>query len=296
MDMTSADLLTFGDEELATTFADIMKTSREEYRVKRADIPLVVGTTRYRLPRRAMARTVRAVSYVDASGSECPAQELPPLEAWRYEVAQHSNARTFYVFEGDELVLTSAPTSAGSSLRVRYVNRFPRLVLTSACAPIVLAGSTTTITLQTSPPAAVTTAGTLIDIIRGRSPFDASYEDLIIDSFYAPGPIITLASSTPVDTAEISDVAYVGSDADYVCSRDTTCFPPLPQELHGVLALAIVRRVLEALGDPRVTIAEATLRRHLDRAVNVSEPRNQDRKPRIIDHGGRLRGARRMWR
>lgn len=292
-DLSSADLLAFGNDELATTFADVLKTSREEYRVKRYDLPLVSGTTRYRLPRRCLARTVRGISYVDSLGNEGPAIELPALESWRYQANRYGAAQAYYVFEGDELVLPVAPSTAGASLRVRYVQRFPRLVLPSACTPITGPNSPgLSLTVGEDAPSAVSSTDALIDIVSGDSPFEALYTDLVVASYSST----TLALTTAVDVDEISDSSSIGARLDYVCPRDSSCYPPLPQEMHGVLALAIVRRVLEALGDPRVSIAESTLRSRLERSINVAEPRNQDRKPRIIDRGGRLRGNRRVLR
>lgn len=293
-DLSSADLLAFGDDELATTFADLMKTSREEYRVTRDDIALVSGTTRYRLPRRALARTVRGISFVDASGNEGPAVELPALESWRYQANRYGAAQAYYVFEGDELVLPVAPSTSGTSLRVRYVQRFPRLVLPSACSEIAATLSTTGLVIESDAPAAITTANAKVDIVRGDSPFPTIYTDLVVGSYVDPA--LTFAVGSTIVVADISVSTAPGSRMDYVCPRDTACYPPLPQEMHSVLALAIVRRALEALGDPRVSVVESTLRSRLERAVNVAEPRNQDRKPRIIDRGGRLRGGRRVWR
>ena len=286
-DLTSADLLAFGDEELATTFAEIIKTSREEYRVTFQDIPILAGQTRYRMPRRTMAGTVRGITVVDATG-ESPAQELPALEAWRHQ-GIHSSAQLFYVFEGDTLVLPIVPTSSGISLRVRYVERFSRLVSPTTCS-LVDTFSTpniNTIFLVAAPPANIA-VGTRIDVVSGQSPFSTVYRDLVIASYDAGYKSLGLTETITTDPAHAT-----GFRSFFVCEYDTTCFPQLPQEFHGVLALAIVRRALEALGDPRVGLTESTLRRRLDHMVNIMESRNQDRKPRIVDRGGRLRGSHR---
>lgn len=286
-DLTDADLLAFGDGELVDRFADVLKTSREEYRVTRADISLAGNLVRFRLPRRALAGTVRGITHVDAAGAETPAFEVPALEAWRYSDSRH------YVLEGDEIVLTGAAASA-EYLRVRYVARFPRLVATSAAAQIVAPLTTTTLNIGTTPPAAVSTADAMVDIVRGDSPFPTLYADRVVVGHSVS--TLTLSPFTPIVVVDVATSTIVGEREDWVCPRDCTVYPPLPQELHDRLAMAIEHRALSSLGDPRARLVEDRLGVAMERAVNVLEPRNQDRKPPIVNRSSRLRGGKRTWR
>lgn len=296
-DVAASDLLAWGDECIAEDFVDLLKTGREEYGITSADVALVSGTARYRLPRRASLRSVRGVSFIDSSGDEAPAEELPAMETWRYSGSRNGSSSAFYRFEGDEIVLAVAPTTSGESLRVRYFQRPSVMIATSAAAPIVNAVSTVSIKydVTATPPSTLTTANALIDVVRGDSPFPTLYEDLIVASWSSPN--VTLDSTTPIVVAEVSSrgsPAVPGVRVDYVCPRDSTCYPPIPQEMHGALAWGIVSRALEATADQRFALAERRYRTALDRLRNAAEPRNADRRPRIIDRGSRLRGGR--WR
>lgn len=292
-DLTDADLLAFGDEELADRFTELLKTAREEYRVKVTDISIQPGTRRYYLPRRALAGAVRSIVYVDADGTEMPALEVPAQEAWRFAGERH------YCFEGDEIVLVASPSTSGAKLRVRYVARLPRLITIDEGARIYK-GQSGGVELF-DPPNNLRVGTTLVDIVSGDSPFPTLYADLIVAAWN--DPILTF--TTPVEAATASQTpaggkvaySYMPSErVDYLVPRDTTVYPPIPQELHGRLALAIEARALYALADPRAPLVEARLERAMSRAVNTIEPRNQDRKPAIINHGSRLRQGRRSFR
>jgi hypothetical protein len=295
-DLSSSDLLAFADEELATILAEVWKTSREERRVVTADLPLAPGVNRYRTPRRALAGGVRGVTYVDASGAEGPADEISPMDVWRWQSAMVFSGFHYY-FEGDELVLPVAPSSAGGAIRVRYYERPPRLIEPDDAAPITNATSTTTLALANAPGSSIATAGAFVDIVRGDSPFETRYADRI-SAGYAGG-VLTLNASTPIAVSEISDRtggAAFGARTDYVCPRDCTVYPPIPQELHPVLVSAVLRRAAESqLDQSGASLAEASLRRRITAATNIAEPRNADRKPRIVARGGALRG-RGQWR
>jgi hypothetical protein len=296
-DVAVSDLLAWGDECIAEDFTELLKGGREEFGVVVEDVALTSGTSRYRIPRRASLRTIRGVTFVDSSGAESPADEVPALESWRYSGSRYGAASATYRFEGDEFVLADATNVSSCSLRVRYYGRASQMIEVSAARRITVAADVETLTLDVTvtPPATLTTVGALVDVVRGDSPFPTLYADRQVKSWSSPS--VTLEASTPVVVAEVSASGLPGIRADYLCPRDCTVFPPLPQEMHGALSWGLVSRALEATGDQRFALAERRYRSALDRLRNASEPRNQDRKPRIVDHGGRLRAGRmRGWR
>lgn len=296
-DLSSADLLAIADEELATILAEVWKTSREERRVVTADIPLVANVRRYRTPRRSLAGGVRGVTVIDGSGAEGPADEISPMEVWRWQTSMGVIGFRYY-FEGDEIVLPAPPNASSGALRVRYYERPPRLIEVSEASAIVRATTPLTLEVSAAPPTAIATPDALIDIVRGDSPFDTIYRDLISAGYDGVSELM-LDLSTPIETAAISDRsggAAFGARADYICPRDTTVYPPIPQEMHPALVSAVLRRVGESqLDTAGANLAEASMRRRIQAVVNISEPRNADRKPRLVAHGGALRG-RGTWR
>lgn len=283
-DLSSSDILAFADEELLTTVAEAWKGGREERAVTYEDIPVVAGTQRYRIPRRAMGRAVRGVAWLDASGNEGPADEISPLDAWRW-----SNGGAIYYFEDDHLVLPYSPTASNESIRVRYVSGPPRLVDVTAAARITQPISTTSFYISTtSPPSSVSTATALVDIVRGESPFPTLYRDRIISGF--AGSTITLSSSTPIVVAEIATSLTVGERADYVCPRDTTVYPQVPKEFWPVLVAATLMRVLDAIGDQAgADRSAARLGMAIKKAQGVTEPRNQGKRAALVNRSSGLR-------
>jgi hypothetical protein len=211
------------------------------------------------------------------------------MDAWRFQTGSTVASVYFYV-EDDELVLTTAPSTSAASLRVRFYKRPPRMIAVSGGAAIFTAASATTLYFLVEPPSAVSSVGALVDIVRGDSPFPAMYEDLVVAN-YLGGATNDIVFTTSIDPDEISTTGTDGARTDYLVPRDCTVYPPLPQELHPVLVSAVLRRAMEALRDREgVELAEASLRARREAAVNVLEPRNADRKPRLISRSGALRG------
>lgn len=295
-DLTSANILDFGNGELRGDTGKVMKVAREEHAVMVEDLTLVSGTTNYRLPRRSQARGIRAITFVDSSGRERPSTELPLAEAYAYGT---SYVAGLFFLRGDSLVLPCAPTESGAKYRVQYIRRASRMVPVSSGAIIERAVSTTRLELATTTPgASISTADALLDIVRGDSPFDLSYTDLLSDGMNPGGAganILGLDSTTPIVVADVSTGTQIGARDDYVCPRDTTVYPPLPEELHEALGISIAARILESRNDPRAIEKRNSAIRALRSARALLEPRHLDRKPAIIPQGSPLRAGRRVF-
>lgn len=292
-DLTDADLLKLGNEELAE-FAKAIRSAREEYRGKTSDVAIVNGTTRYRTPRRAMAGTVRRVAYIDASGNECPAEEVADANAWMFQRTTGAATAMVYRWEEDELVLLQPMTSG--SIRFRYTERFPRMVAEADCARLTNGATSTTVTSTGTPGAGTTTAGgkSLVDIIRGDSPFPTLYTDLLVGTYAAN--VHTFEVGT-IDPTLVGEIQTPGKRSDYLAPRDCTPYVPLAIEMHPALSEAVTARAMLALRDPSGAQRLIVAREKLVSGIATINPRNADRKPAIIPHGGRLRGKSRFaWR
>lgn len=290
-DVETSDYLAWGDEEMRTGVGGLLKRGREERGVRKTDTAIVSGTVRYRLPRRALGRVVRGITFVDASGNEAPADEVSPLEAWRYGGTEPGR---YYYFEDDELVLPVTPTSTAGYLRFRYLQRPSRLI--ALADAMLIERPVTTLTLEMSSatsPATITTVDSLVDIVRGDSPFPTIYEDRLVDGLGLG--VLTFDATTPIVVADIADSNSPGNRADYVCPRDCTVYPPLPEELHPALSISICARALEARGDAEgAAAARASASRAAAGARSILEPRNMDRRSPLVWKSSALRAGR--WR
>lgn len=297
-DITAAEILERADEELTTIIADCMKSSREGFWLTHEDQALSPSTTSYQIPRRALGRGVVGVQMVTSDGVAFTIPQIDPVTGW--------NGRTVtinsycYSFQADRIVFPSPPPS-GYSLRVQYLRETNRLVPTSSCAAIVQPVSTTSLQLASVLTEWTTGTGYYVDIVRGDAPFDLSYVDLLTNGT-ATGPTrLTLAPGTPIVTTDfVSTEDNPNARVDYVCQRDTTCYPPLPIAYQPVLAVAVAAQIAESLKD---TATAEDLGRRLERrrraAADITEPRNQEGSRPITRTRSPLRqtvGIGRRWR
>jgi len=295
---TDAELLEVADDELRTLVAARLAAAREEHWVKTEDVPIVAGTTRYRLLRRALGRIVRSIRLVEQSTQRViDLHETDAAITGSYGGVFWSAGTNVYYWEDDYLVFPIQPPT-GWSIRIRYLRRPSRLVLTNACAPIQYPTSTTVLHVGSVPTAFV--AGYLVDVVRGDAPFDLPYVDRVVSG--TTSSTITLDPSTPIATTDFVDLSTRPNDrADYACPRDCTCYPQLPEELHPVLVAAVARRALEAVRDKEgAELTRATLAERAKAASDIIEPRNEERSEPLVSRHSAMRGGsggpgRRRW-
>lgn len=292
--LTTARLLTIADAETRTLIAERVKLKRGEHWLKLQDTALVPGTTRYRLPRRALGRAVHSIALVDANGAVSPLTEIDAAEASSINSASWSSSPPVYYIEDEEIVFVAQPPS-GYSMRVRYLRRPNRLVPVASALAIAKRSNATTLIATTNPLLTFTELGDKLyyfDVVRGDAPFDLSYVDQVCDGTDELSFELTFTTSN-FQSADFEDVtSTVGLRQDYVCLRDTTVYPQLPAELHPVLVSALARRVMEAIKDKDgAELAQATLNDRSQAASAVIDPRNQDRSRAIVNRFSALRGG-----
>jgi len=297
-DFTDARLLSLANDHLITVVADRIKASREDYWLTFEDIR-VTGATTYRLPRRSLARIVRDVKLINTAGVVLDFDNIDPPSGW-VGIGPSTTSYCYY-FKDDFIVFPGTPP-AGYTMRVWYLRQPSKLVLTSAAMQIDHAGSTTSIELAGPVPETMQTAGTLLDVVYGETPYDLTYTDLRVASWDSGDPnVITLDPSTPVDPAVISTV--VGNPngrQDWICLRDQTVSPQIPEELFTTLEGLVVEQVLRMSKDlDGAAAAGAGVLRSMKAAQDLIEPRNEAGSRPIISRFSPLRGAgagRRRWR
>lgn len=290
--LSDDEILAFADEELQSHFSDLLRAQRDEQRVTYFDTASAGVALTITMPDRAMARAVRRVHYVDTAGRESePISQISPGDAWSFGADVGGRTEPVWFFDGDAIRLPAAPQ--GGYIRVYYQLALPRMVAVASCAKVTsIAGLVAT--TSTSPLPSWAATGERVDVVRGSSPFPALDTDLVVAS--AAGATITL-SSWP-NAAKVSQPgALTTLRADYICARDTTCFPPVPQEWHSALRSCVVVRVLEAVGDlAAMSVARTTRDERIAQAVRNATPRNAGRTAPIVNTSSPLRAARRLFR
>ena len=286
----AATILSFADAEMTSVLAALVKTARQEHWMTPTDTPCDGSRVVFSIPRRALDRAYRQVTLVDAKGVEIPCYEINAGEAtW-------AKSQFHYYVQKSTLVFSGAPT-AQMSVRIRSRTRPSKMVPTTSCAIVDHVTGTTIVKASGSVPAPAWLTGVLyVDIVNGDSPHDLGYYDLLTVSYSAP--TLTLDATTPVVVADFVNLTTISNDrVDYICRRDETCYPPLPEAGFPVLVAATARRILEAMGDPRVSVTEATYQARLKACLSLISPQNEEGGRAIINRNSSLRaGGGGFWR
>lgn len=283
----SAGILRLASKRLSTTIADLLVSLRQERWVTtHADIPIVSGTARYRIPSRALATGVADILIVDGS-DVYDAPEIDAEERWRYTSGQRGPWRSpfGYTWEGDRIVLLPTPDTSGYSLRVRYPRQPARLVEVDDCM-LISSLTATTLTTLSLPSASAWASGPTIDVVKSAPGGDV----LMMDT----------AATTSVLTLTVAAVDSEVAVGDYACLAGETCIPPIPESVWPLLVAETALAVLRAIGDPTGTAdAERNVAEAGTRAKSVLAPRNRGERKMVIPHASTLRGGRfpgRSWR
>lgn len=292
-DFTDSDLLELADEEQVTIISDRIKAIRGEHWVVYEDMVLT-GETRYNIPRRAMGRMVRGISLISTSNVTFSCPQIDPVLGW--EGSSSSGITSYcYFFASDQICFPAAPP-AGWTMRVWYLRRPSKLVLKSAASGLLQANSPTALLLQD--PGTAFQKGDLVDIVKGDTPYDLLYQDLIVLLNPALN-IVTLDPTTPVEVSKISAFG-INNRQDWLCLRDQTVFPQIPAEFFPVLMAAVGLRYAEAIGDNQLsTLMADTLERRKRTAGDIIDPRNEQGSRPIVRRFSPLRsggGFGRRWR
>lgn len=232
---------------LTMNFERAVTNVRSGYWLRPAIVPCVAGTSRYRIPPRAVMGGVERVELAQSTAhSYLPLEEVAGTEAAGYELAgTGTGTPSRFECRGDTLTMLPTPNGA-YSLRVWYYARPSRLVYAQSPTLVsdvlivatdrgritsIAAIGTRQITVNVLPfrmhqttPAAIVTGVDRIDIVHPTG----SCELALIDATQTlSGTVITIGGSDPLDQVQVGD---------YVRAADETDWPPLPLDFHRLLA------------------------------------------------------------
>lgn len=286
--LANSDILAMADDVILSTLSRAIVNADDGRWVKtHADIPIVSGEARYRIPSRALGSALYDVLIVDRAGNERSSAYIDPAEGWRYSRGSRGAgvAPFDHTIEGDLLTLLPEPRQDGLTLRLKYRRRPSRLVPVASCAAIASAGGSFIATAAPAP--ARFGASNTLDIVQGRPNADALGDDL--DASTIAGTSITLSGPVPTD-------ARAG---DYVCLAGETCVPQVPDVAWPALVAFTAVEVLIAVGDREGAqdLRDIAALRLQEAGRQLSE-RNRESQA-VIPRWSALRGGggcRRRWR
>jgi hypothetical protein len=241
-----ADLLALMTEELQTYVVPELMAVREEFFVQQYDVTTTSSLT-YRIPPRAIGAKLRQVLQGANESTLIVVQRIEPKQQYGSTFGVNFANTGFlsgYVFQNNSIKLLGNPT-AGQLLRMMYFLRPGILVEETACGLITAINTgTKTVTVSDAPTTFTNTV--LYDFIRGTQGFDTLAMD---QAATVSGTNLTFSSALP-------DGLAVG---DYVALATQSPIPQVPIEALPFLAQRTVVKVLEAIGDPKLPAANASL-------------------------------------
>lgn len=256
--------------------AALVRKAREGYLEDSITVAVVAGTTRYRLPTRAVAAAVTLVEEVTASG----AAAMQPLgrKAAGGDAGQ-SGAGEYY-FDDDYLVLIATP-SASSTIRITYQRRLNKVVAgTAACVISSINTGTKAVTLKLASDGTTTTLPTgwtnavTYDFVRGTPHFDVLAKDLACTT--VASNVLTMTATLPTELAVGDFIAFAGE----------TPIANVPLELQDVLVLRTVYMALAGHGNPNAERFKAILEEAEVAALTLMQPRAKESPPILQNYYG----------
>lgn len=282
-DITAADILAIADEEMLSTLAELQKSSQQAYAMTYEDQALSASVLRYRYPRRALAQTIRGVTWLDSAGVEHLLTEMDAEDGQRF------GCEGQYYVEADELVFHLAIPSGAVTLRWRYMRRPSKLVPLASCELVNSVPTTTTIKVPAG--SQLLASGSYFDIVRGDAPYGLSFVDRLVLSWAST--TYTLNSATPVVPADFVNLTTIPNDRrDYLCPRDQTCYPPIPNEGFPLLVSRVVAEVLKSTRDAQGASMALDTATRRDAAVRaIIQPRNESGNRTLVNPRSAMRNG-----
>lgn len=278
--MSDEDILAHGDHQMRVRVLPMIKSIRQEFFVVKKDQLVTINKAEYKIPHRAVGRTLRDVKMVDSTGNIT----VDLVQYAEEDIAYISNSGGFvrrgFYFRGDSIVIVPTPNISTLTLELWYELRPSKMVPTDYAAVVsVIAGNVVTCTNVSSQfPASGAVTVDIIDNYQGNS---TTAYDLAA----------TRAGNNFTFTlADLPDSLAVGN---YLAIADTSPVVQLPEEVTVFLETLTAIRVCHAIGDfegKQILEAEATVE---ETAMKMMlQPRITGETQKIINRDGLLRRSR----
>lgn len=276
---TNNDLLALANEEQQSMIVPMIVGLREEFFVFRETLTVNAGDYGFRIPERAIGRTLREIQYRNMAGGNL-VYDLPRIsieDSYRFTNLGQGTPNGFMI-EGDSIRLLPTPSSNGEA--VLYTLRKPSDLVQDSRTAVITNVGTNTLTLSKIP--SNLTIGSKIDITDCKPAYPLIYNDLQITNIN--GLVISVTGFT--------GAALTGLETgDVVSTALETSIVQLPDEAAVVLVHATAVRVLEALSIPdQMKIAEEKLQQKIRACREILSPRVEGSVPKVIQRDGLLRG------
>jgi hypothetical protein len=289
--LTDEDMLAFADSVMKDDIVPLCIAARQNYYVYKRLVATAEGVKTYRIPERAVGRTLRDLKFSsDGSGEAQTIVNLVEIALEDEHIYAESGPPEAYYFLGDKIILRPTPNDDEGAL-VQFYEEMPAKLIKSSKAGRVTAVNAPTVTIAANPLAS--TGFTLAT-------------SLVVDIFEGISGHSTLAAQVAISDLSGLDVTFDAADfpynedgtsavsiGDYIALSGYSPVIQTMDEAFPKLETLASKRVLVALGD---TEGLANLEKDevlQDIALKkLLEPRNRGETKKIVNRNGLLRGAR----
>lgn len=283
------DFLAFANEEMDLGVVPHILSFHEDYLLDTASL-VIDGSSRYKIPNRAIGNKVRDVRYRDSNGNLSEMTRIQKEDEMYYQFnsggVASSGLRPFMI-EADEIVMPQGSSpNTGGFLEIVYYLRPNELVAENRTARITSIDTIlNTITIDSFPD---TFGGeTLFDITSSKSPYKLVAMD--VSPTTLPNELNLFFTLTSLPTSL--------SVGDIIALSEETIIPQIPLELQSMLAQRVAIRCLEALGDSQgLQNAMAKLQEMEQKTGSLIDDRVEGSPRKIINFHSFLRGRRKSSR
>ena len=275
---SNTDILRFADEETEAVIVPAITSARLEFFVKYVDQALIANQAEYKIPYRAIGRTLRFIELRTSTNDLVKDLSFIMPEDVGRLTTQAAGGPWAFTVRGDYVILLPTPSAANYNLRMYYELAPAKLIETSA-AGVIQSINTSTGEITLTSAISTFTTGLSFDIIDFKSGNTNKAEDIV--STNVASNVVTFA------VADIPSNVAVG---DYLCISNQTPVLQLPNEMHQTLVQSVVCRILEALSDYE-GLQAAMARRDaiMGNALQIINPRLESHVPVVINTRGLLR-------
>lgn len=232
--LTSAEILSFADAEIAGSLWPDLLAAQGDYYVSTQDHTITADYARYRLPKRAYG-PIKDVLLVDDDGNEASVDLINLEELGHFPIV---TGQYKHFIDGDFLGLYPTPSVTDGTLRVRYYRYPSALCLTTAAREIVVSVDLENGALGAAGGNVLWTAASVVDIIGAGNAHQALADDLGVDAVDA--------FSVTVEADLTGSGIQLG---DWIATTGTTPLVQVPDSMIPLLAYRTALACLSAAGD-----------------------------------------------
>ncbi len=277
---SDADILAMGDEQMMILMTPMISSLRQEFFVRLEEEILVNDQSQYKIPYRALGRTLRELKIRDANGTV--QYNLPfvvPEDSVNF--SNVTGDALGYTIRGDKIVVLPRPVNNPTQYLQKYYELMPSRLIPASEAGVITSVDYNTGIITISAEIEGFVPGQSMDIVDDKSGCSVLALDIVNSN--VNGTDITF---DPLDFPVAPDTIEPG---DYLCISNQTPVLQIPDEAMFVLVQAVSCKILEAQGDfEGLQAAEAKLKENKDALERLLVPRVRSDAPTIVNSNGLL--------